>query len=522
MLQLATLEQRNVANLLDESAQFGLDRTWITEGWSGRSMTYGEFLEHVSATAQTLAGRFSPGTHVALMLANHIEFIILRYAISCAGLVEVSLNGDQKGSVLRGMLDTAQPLAVIVDTQYLDNLTGCDFDLDKVAVITGDAIAALCAGREPWDARPAVALGPGDTCRILFTSGTTGISKGVVLSHAYEVFVGARWCGACGLNPDDKFLYTTRLFHADAQGLIGAVLHAGCSFVITERFSASQFWATAVKFSTTCFVYVGTILAIINRLGDPPPGHHIRKAFGAGASPGLWESWESRTGIKVIESFGMSECLACCCTSLDGIAVLGACGKALPGMELAIVDELDRVVAPGTRGELVVRSHEPYAMLTGYLNQPEITLERFRNYWFHTGDLGSMDADGNLFFHGRMKDSLRVKGENISAEELQGIVDNHPAIMMSAAVGVPSAMGDEDILLYVQRNAGAEVSPEDICAHVREHAVAFMVPRYIRFVDSLPVSVSEKVSKTDLAREPDGQTWERPDSHHGEANEARQ
>ena len=149
-------------------------------------------------------------------------------------------------------------------------------------------------------------------------------------------------------------------------------------------------------------------------------------------------------------------------------------------------------------------------MMSGYLDNPEVTLAHFRNLWFHTGDLGSMDTERNLYFHGRIKDSLRVKGENISAEELQSIVDSHPGVVISAAVGVPSEMGDEEILLYVQASIEGTPSPDDICQFVAERAVAFMVPRFIRFVDSLPVSVLEKVSKTTLAREPDENTWERP------------
>ena len=445
------------------------------------------------------------------MLSNHIEFFIVRFAISCAGLVEISLNGEQKGTVLLGMLETAKPVGFIVDRQYLENLTGCGFDLSSKEMIVGDEIVTLCADGAAWESRPQTQIAPDDACRILFTSGTTGVSKGVVLSHAYEVFTGHGWGRVLGLAPEDRFLYTTRLFHADAQGLIGAFLHHGSSCVVTDRFSASRFWSIAVRYEATCFLHVGTILAILNHGEKPPANHKIRLAFGAGCSKRLWEQWTERTGITLLEGFGMSECLIGSFTSRDD-PVPGSTGKPLPGVEMAIVDSLDREVEPGTRGEIVLRPIEPLAMMSGYLDNPEVTLAHFRNLWFHTGDLGSMDAERNLYFHGRIKDSLRVKGENISAEELQSIVDSHPGVVISAAVGVPSEMGDEDILLYVQASVEDAPSPDEICQFVAERAVAFMVPRFIHFVDSLPVSVSEKVSKTTLAREPDENTWERPDA----------
>ena len=306
-LPLAPLETRTVPDLLERSSRFGLELQWVIESSTGKTLHYGEFLERTASTAKKLAKQFPPGAHIAVMLANHIEFFIVRYAISCAGLVEISLNGDQKGTVLQGMLETARPVGFIIDQQYLDNLTGCGFDLSSSEMIVGDNIVKLCASRAPWESRPRVDIKPGDTCRILFTSGTTGVSKGVVLSHAYEVFTGHGWGLVLGLTPDDRFLYTTHLFHADAQGLITAFLHHGASCVVTDKFSASRFWSIAVRYGATCFLHVGTILAILHSGEKPPPGHKIRLAFGAGCSKSLWEGWTERTGITLLEGFGMSE-----------------------------------------------------------------------------------------------------------------------------------------------------------------------------------------------------------------------
>jgi crotonobetaine/carnitine-CoA ligase len=510
-LALQPLENRTVPDLLDRSASFGLDRVWVTEAQSGKVLHYGEFLERTAQTAHKLRARFVPGSHIAMMQSNTIEFFIVRFAISVAGMVEVSLNGEQKGTVLKGMLETTQPVAFIVEEQYLGNLTDCGFDLSSSSLIVGREIQALCAQHSPWSERPQVDILPSDPCRILFTSGTSGVSKAAVLSHAYEVYVGKAYADSDTLRGDDKFLYTTRLFHADAQFLISTLLHIGASFILMTHFSASQFWPLALRYGATSFLFVGTILAILIKGEKPPAGHKMRLAFGGGCPGPIWERWSEHTAIPVVEAFAMTECIACTLNTLKNPKI-GSQGKPLAGYQVAVVDQFDRKLASGERGEIVIRSEEPFALMSGYLNNPQATLERYRNLWFHTGDMGSMDEEGWLYFHGRLKDALRVKGENVSAEELQNIADDHESIVSTAAVGVASEMGDEEILLYVQLKSGHTIDPQQLCEFIAERAVAFMVPRYVRLVESLPRSVSEKVSKTTLSRQPDEKTWERPDA----------
>ena len=508
-LPLPPLEQRTIPDLLDRSAAYGLKRPWVVEAQSGKTLAYGDFLEHTAGAARVLAERFPGGSHIAVMLTNTVEFFIVRFALSCAGLVEVSMDGEQKGPILKGMLETAKPVGLIVETGYKKNVTDCGFDLTDTQLIEGAAIAELCTLRAPWSNRPAVEIAPGDPCRIIFTSGTTGASKGAVLSHAYEVFVGSQYADNVDLTTQDRFLYTTRLFHADAQFLIATMLHSGSSFILMRRFSASQFWPLAVKYGATSFLFVGTILAILCRTERPPVGHKMRFAFGGGCPGPVWERWLEHTGVPVVECFAMTECIACTLNHLDNPKI-GTQGQAMSGYEVAVVDTLDQQCAAGERGEIVIRSNEPFAIMSGYLNNPVATLNSFRNLWFHTGDLGSMDDDGYLTFHGRAKDALRVKGENVSAEELQNLVDTHPDVIISGAVGVPSELGDEEILLYVQPKPDRSIDPQNLCDFIAQRAAAFMVPRYVRIIDTLPRSVSEKISKTTLARHPDQETWERP------------
>ena len=512
-LPLPVLEQRTIPDLLNRSAVYGLRRPWVVEAESGKHLDYGDFLERTAGAAQALAARFPRGAHIAVMLTNTVEFFIVRFALSCAGLVEVSMDGEQKGPVLKGMLETAKPVGLIIDSGYINNVLGCGFDLDNIDVMDHGASTELCALRAPWPERPAIHIAPSDPCRIIFTSGTTGASKGAVLSHAYEVFVGSQYADNVDLTTEDRFLYTTRLFHADAQFLIATLLHTGSSFILMARFSASKFWPLAVEFGATSFLFVGTILAILCRSERPPPEHKMRFAFGGGCPGPVWERWLEHTGVPVVECFAMTECIACTLNNLETVR-MGTQGQAMSGYEVAVVDPLDQPLVAGERGEIVIRTKEPFAMMSGYLDNPAATLACFRNLWFHTGDMGSMDDDGYLTFHGRLKDALRVKGENISAEELQNLVDTHPDVVISGAVGVASDMGDEEILLYVQPKPGQSLDPQGLCDFISDRAAAFMVPRYVQVVETLPRSVSEKISKTTLSREPLPGTWERPSARH--------
>jgi crotonobetaine/carnitine-CoA ligase len=182
----------------------------------------------------------------------------------------------------------------------------------------------------------------------------------------------------------------------------------------------------------------------------------------------------------------------------------------MEGFQVAIVDEHDRQLPSGHTGEIVIRTDHPYWMTTGYHAMPEATVETMRNLWFHTGDAGHLDADGWLYFDGRIKDVIRRRGENISAEELESVVNEHPGVAESAAVAVPSELTEDDIRLFVVRRAGARLSEEQVLEHCLAQLPWFMVPRYIDMCDSiLPRTPSEKIAKSELRARPVDAAWDR-------------
>lgn len=511
VLPLQAIARRTVPDLLDRARAFGIDRPFFHDLGSDKVHSYRDCLERIAGLANELARRFPAGAAVATLLTNRFECVILRYALSCAGLLEVAINGQHKGAVLRGMLEVADSVAIACEEQFRAEVEANLAVGRPVAWIDEAELTALCDLRASWEDRPKLAIEPGAPCRVVFTSGTTGVSKGPELSHAYEVITGHAYASRIELRPDDRWLFVTPFFHIDSVLSLSTVLHGGAMFIMAPRFSASSFWADAIRSGATVLIYVGTILTILRKLGDPPPGHRIRMGVGVGGTAALRDWFEGRHGIPLREAYGLSECAAVAVTAARAPRP-GSCGKPLEGYEVAMLDAEDQPLPPGKRGQIAIRPREPFGLFSGYRRNPQATLDRFANLWFHTGDVGSFDTDGHLAFHGRMKDVIRHRDENISAEELEAVVGEHPAVMVAAAVGVPGELGDEDVLLYLQPRPGAALEPDEVCRYLAERVADFMLPSYIRIADALPLTPTEKVAKNELPREIRASDWRRPAS----------
>jgi crotonobetaine/carnitine-CoA ligase len=512
-LPLQELSRRTVPDLLDRARQFGLDRPILVVTSGGAALTYGAFLERVSGAACALRERFAPGSRIACMLGNSTDYLILRYALSCAGLVEVAINGQHRDAVLRRMLAATAPSAVIVADADRGHLLACGHDLGRTDLIGEESLAAIASIKAPWESRPSPDIHPEDPCRILFTSGTSGWSKAVELSHGYEVFTGQRHVDLLDIGTEDRWLYVTPLFHIDAIYIFSILLHTGGAFVLAPRFSASRFWTDVQRSGATYLCYVGSILPILlkgsdapplPRGGDSPRGHPLRMAVGGGTTREQLERFERRFDVTVLESFAMTECIACTFnTAAD--RRLGSVGRQVPGYQVAILDGGDTPCPPGTAGEIAVRTREPCGLFTGYVGDPAATASAMRGGWCHTGDLGTRDDDGYFYYLGRIKDAIRVRGENVSAIELESIADQHPDVTASAAVAVPAELGEDDILLYVELKPDRAPDARALFDHIAARAPRFMVPHYLRFMDRLPRTATEKVQKSTLPRIVDSQ-----------------
>jgi crotonobetaine/carnitine-CoA ligase len=341
---------------------------------------------------------------------------------------------------------------------------------------------------------------PSDALSIIYTSGTTGLSKGALGPHKFWIVCAEKMLEYREGGKDDIFYTFMPFYHFNAQCLTTVTtLVAEAQMVIAERFSASRFWDDARHYGATQFNYLGGVIPILAKQPERPndTDNPIRIALGAGCPPAVMEEVEKRFGIKCLEGFGMTEI---------GIPIHvrvndrrpGSCGKPMDIYEIKLFDDQDKEVPVGEVGEIVFRPREPFIMMLEYYNMPEKTLEAFRNLWFHTGDLAKKDADGYFYFVDRKKDALRRRGENISSFEVERAVNSHPSVLESAAVAVPSELGEDEVKICVVLKPGATLIPEELIKYCNDRMPYFAVPRFVEFMESLPKTPTDRVEKYKL------------------------
>jgi crotonobetaine/carnitine-CoA ligase len=315
-----------------------------------------------------------------------------------------------------------------------------------------------------------------------------------------------------GLRPDDVLYSPFPLFHLDASVLtVMPALVLGTTAAIGDRFSASGFWDEVRRVGATVFDFMGATLTMLHKRPPAPDDaeHPVRLAWGVPV-PEFAPEFEERFALRLVEAYGSTDAGVPIYQSLAEPRRPGSCGRAIPQYDIAVVDSEDCEVAAGVVGELVVRPNEPSLMSDGYYGQPEATLASRRNLWFHTGDLVRRDAEGYVYFVGRTADSIRRRGENISAFEVEEVVKLHPDVLDAAAYGVPSELSEDDVMVAVVARPGAVLAPADLVAFCTERMARHMLPRYVDLVAELPRTPTEKVEKAALrSRGVTATTWDR-------------
>jgi crotonobetaine/carnitine-CoA ligase len=286
------------------------------------------------------------------------------------------------------------------------------------------------------------------------------------------------------------------LYHIDARVAVTSVLCMRAALTLGGRFSASRFWDEIRACAATRFIYIGTMVWILfkqEESGDDA-GQPASIALGSSTPWEILDAFERRFNTTLIEAYGMTEAVLLTCNVLSDRRH-GSVGRATRAVEIRVVNDLDEPLPAGEEGEIVFRPRYPNVVMQGYWNRPAATAEAWRNLWFHTGDLGRIDEDGFLHYLGRDKDSIRRRGENVSAWEVEQALTLHPEVLEAAAFGVPSPVGEEDVaVLCVIKNEGG-VAHAALHAFVSRDLPSFAVPRYIEFVESLPKTPSERIAK---------------------------
>ncbi len=517
------LESHVVGEVLSARAETHRDQTFLK--FRDGEVTYGDVDAMANRVAQGLIAQgVGRGDHVAVMLPNCADLVYVVFALARLGAVAVPVNTNHRGEMLRHVLASSDSSTLIIDAGYADRLVPLSArlpGLGRVVVRSGVAGAATSSavpaaatppllGKEAiplaellsyGDAAPEVDVAFSDLLAIMYTSGTTGPSKGAMCSHALALTCA--WDSLDYLDRWGKTIYCPLpLFHAAGlwDGVFSALLGGG-AIAVVEKFSASRFWDDVRHFDAQVAMSVFSMIPILlNQPATPRDKDHPLEMFYMGKSS-LDAPMRDRFGVRAVETYTSTEA-GIPTASPYGQWRDGSCGTVnAKRFEAAVVDEQDREVGPGVAGELVLRPKQPYVITTGYYGSPEATAHTFRNLWFHTGDRVWRDKDGYFFFLDRMKDSIRRRGENISAFDLECEVNLHPSILESAAIGVPSALEDEDVKLAVVLRPGATLTAPELVAFCEAQLPRFMVPRYVEFIDALPRTPTDKVAKYRLRAE---------------------
>jgi len=335
------------------------------------------------------------------------------------------------------------------------------------------------------------AVSPADPACVLFTGGTTGLPKATLRSHFSYMCSAVRWGEVFEPRSDDRYLSAMHLFHSGGQemGFCGPLMH-GVPTMLPEWFSASSYWDIVREWGATIIEALPSIMTIMVKR-DPTPddkNHSVRIAVGSGPAR---DEFTKRFDIPVVEVYGMTETGTMLITSRAHESRAGSVGRARGWCDLAILGDRDEPLPAGELGEVCVRPTIPYSMTSGYLGRAEETVARWRNLWLHTGDLGRLDNDGWLYLAGRQAYWIRRRGENVSVEEVEQVLDSYPAVLDAAVIGVASEYGDQDVHGYVVFRPGMSATFEELQAWCADRLAYFKVPIEIRVVLGLPRSVTK-------------------------------
>ncbi|WP_421704156.1 AMP-binding protein [Aliiroseovarius sp.] len=482
-----------------------------TKGAPVRTLSYAEMDQAAEAMAGALtAAGYGRGMRAAVLVGATPEHYMIKLALARIGMSCVPVNPDYTAGELSYLLeDSGAVLAIAADrfaTQMRDGIAAAK--ADPRFVLVDDLLERLPLA--PQGVTPSAgAVEPSDEASLLYTSGTTGRPKGCILSHEYELMVGASYAGVGGMislrEGQERILNPLPAFHVNAGILtFFAAMLGGNALIQPERFSARTWWRDIEDCGATVFHYLGVVISVLlaEEGTGPEVTANLRMGLGAGVDPSLHGVFEERFGLPLIEVWGMTEmCRMLHVSEEPRLIDTRAMGRPRAGLECRVVDQDDQDVAPDTPGQLIIRHSEATprkGFFSGYLNKPEATEEVWAGGWFHTGDTVTMNADGMIFFVDRAKNIIRRAGENIAAAEVENVLFDDPNVVNVACIAVPDPVREEEVMACIVPAPGA-AADEATARAIFDAAFAQMAyykpPGWIRFMDALPVTGTQKVVK---------------------------
>lgn len=452
--------------------------------WNDGELSVREFASLARRCGRDLQRRFglTAGDRVAIVGRNSALRLAWQYGAYWIGAVEISVNYELKGPMLGHILTDSDPTLILADHDLITELadyTGTEATWPLTDPHTeASAVDAAQLDEHEMD------ISPDELATILYTSGTTGPSKGVMLPRAYFANHADSVRETLGLVEGDVGYFVLPFFHVDAHIVFPAVIASGSALAFNQRFSVSRFWSEVEGFGCTWAFVIGSVLSAVATVPHPDPATiALNRFLGAPIPADAYEFFEDALGITILSMYGQTEADGPTFERFDRRR-RGSAGIACDGFELAILDPAGQHVPTGEVGEICHRPRFPNMIMIGYWNRPEATVESWKHLWFHTGDLGRIDQDGYLFYCGRLTDSLRRRGENISAYELEAVLREAPGVVEVAAIPVNDELGGEDEIKVV-------ISPSDdnafdavsFFAYCEGALPRFAVPRFVEVVD---------------------------------------
>ncbi|MGX4695429.1 class I adenylate-forming enzyme family protein [Streptomyces sp. JNUCC 63] len=478
----------------------------ITES---RVWTYEDLAQAVHSFAAWLHDRgVGRGDRVALLAKNSAEYVVSLLAVYRVGGIAVPLNYRLQSEELTYLLRDSGSVAILADGEYTASI-------DAILADTPQLRLRVCldgaggAGWQPWaqavaahagSSVPVAEVGPQDVQRIMYTSGTTSRPKGVLVTHGMVLCNLAVMTAEFQLSAEDRILVSSPLYHIaalDAPGL--NVLFQGGAIVVMRRFDAAGALDLMAKHRVSGGIFVQAMLHALRDASDGSTDVSSVKwlIFGAAAGELYRDIRKQFPGARLVQSYGLTEgcSMVSCVPEQLASAKLGTVGTAVPFIEFRVVDESGREAPAGTPGEIVVRGAK---VTPGYWGDTGATETAWRDGWFHTGDVGVVDADGCLSITDRLKDMIRSGGENVASGEIERVIYDHPAVQEVAVVGVPDPRWQEVPKAFVVLKKGQTARADELIAHCRASLASFKTPKHVEFIEVLPRNASGKVLKREL------------------------
>jgi carnitine-CoA ligase len=508
-----TADVRVIGTLLDHWTATRPNHRFVTVGQESYSFA------EISARAHAVASGFSAlgigrGDRVAIISPNRIEMIDLYFGLAKLGAIQVPLNAFLKGEFLRYQLVDSQAAAIVADSDALDAVIPLLDELpdlrvlvtmDTAALIHRPGVTQAAFDRALLESTERVDLPQierSDPMSIVYTSGTTGLPKGCILTHGYYTRVGQIVDRVLDINANDSIYTTLPLFHAGGRLLtVGAALQRGIPVIVDATFSPKTILRRCRDVGATVIVGLGVMGTAMLSLPPRPEDtdHQVHTMWMVPMTPADQERFQQRFGIDpYAEAFGQTECAPVLASHRNGVRNRASAGTPAPDLQVALLDGSGHPVPDGEVGEICLRPEDCLSMFSGYWNKPEATLQQFSGLWYHTGDNGRRLPDGTIAFSDRKKDSLRRRGENVSSMELEAAILTHPQISEAAVHAAPSDLGEDDIKACLVTTEAERPSPEALFAFLSNNLPYFAIPRYVEYVESLPRNAVGRVMKHQL------------------------